>query len=690
MKKPYGVAFALLALDRAARPRRRRRCCWSAAAHAAADAAATAAAASRHRQQLGLHRAPRSPPALSSLGAGFAVAKVGTAAVGALAEKPELFGRLLIFVGLAEGHRDLRPHRVDPDPQPARADGDAPVYLGDEVSAAGYRLAGARVRTPRAGEEARRARLRRARRRRWCCCRRRRGARSPEPALRAALCGARAAGADRARPARARCRCRTSPRACARQLGLEAWHERCEPAAPGAARPGRGRPRAPVRRDPRRGAAAARAALARAGARRRARAHARRRSPRSAQRRDERVAAAQARLADAAPSARAAARRARCSQLAGSGCPARCCARWREPATRARVGRARAGAARARTAARRLAHRARARLAGGRARQALAAAHCGRVGRRAARSRPTRRIARRAARSRPTATSSTARSTACSPTAPTIGARLLRRARRAAPATADAHEPRDRSAGSPARCCAPSPQGPFALREAVRVGPQALLGEVVRLDGDEIVVQVYEDTTACARASRSTATACRSRSARPRPARQHLRRPAAAAVGHRLRVRAAGHAPRRAASRFAFAPRVARRRRCSPPGAIIGEATRRSGPRAALPRAARRRRRVVDRSWPPAKYARRRDRVHAARRPTARTRELAMSHDWPVRVPRPVARRAAGAARRWSPASASSTACSRWRRAARPRSPAASAPARRCCSKRWPRAATPT
>jgi V/A-type H+-transporting ATPase subunit A len=38
-------------------------------------------------------------------------------------------------------------------------------------------------------------------------------------------------------------------------------------------------------------------------------------------------------------------------------------------------------------------------------------------------------------------------------------------------------------------------EGPFALREAVRVGPQALLGEVVRLDGDTIVVQVYEDTT---------------------------------------------------------------------------------------------------------------------------------------------------------------------------------------------------
>ena len=41
--------------------------------------------------------------AASALGAGFAVARVGTAAVGALAEKPELFGRLLILVGLAEG-----------------------------------------------------------------------------------------------------------------------------------------------------------------------------------------------------------------------------------------------------------------------------------------------------------------------------------------------------------------------------------------------------------------------------------------------------------------------------------------------------------------------------------------------------------------------------------------------------------
>ncbi len=40
---------------------------------------------------------------LASLGAAYAVANVGAAAVGALAEKPELFGRVIILVGLAEG-----------------------------------------------------------------------------------------------------------------------------------------------------------------------------------------------------------------------------------------------------------------------------------------------------------------------------------------------------------------------------------------------------------------------------------------------------------------------------------------------------------------------------------------------------------------------------------------------------------
>ncbi len=40
---------------------------------------------------------------LSAAGAGYAVAQVGSAAVGALAEKPELMGRVLVMVGLAEG-----------------------------------------------------------------------------------------------------------------------------------------------------------------------------------------------------------------------------------------------------------------------------------------------------------------------------------------------------------------------------------------------------------------------------------------------------------------------------------------------------------------------------------------------------------------------------------------------------------
>jgi V/A-type H+-transporting ATPase subunit K len=39
----------------------------------------------------------------STLGAGVAVAVVGSAAMGAMSEKPELAGRALIFIGLAEG-----------------------------------------------------------------------------------------------------------------------------------------------------------------------------------------------------------------------------------------------------------------------------------------------------------------------------------------------------------------------------------------------------------------------------------------------------------------------------------------------------------------------------------------------------------------------------------------------------------
>ena len=40
---------------------------------------------------------------LGSIGAGIAVGYVGAAALGAIGEKPEIFGKALIFVALAEG-----------------------------------------------------------------------------------------------------------------------------------------------------------------------------------------------------------------------------------------------------------------------------------------------------------------------------------------------------------------------------------------------------------------------------------------------------------------------------------------------------------------------------------------------------------------------------------------------------------
>ena len=40
---------------------------------------------------------------VATIAAGIAVSNTGAAAVGAIAEKPETFGRVLVFVGLAEG-----------------------------------------------------------------------------------------------------------------------------------------------------------------------------------------------------------------------------------------------------------------------------------------------------------------------------------------------------------------------------------------------------------------------------------------------------------------------------------------------------------------------------------------------------------------------------------------------------------
>jgi V/A-type H+/Na+-transporting ATPase subunit K len=59
----------------------------------------TAAASMAQNQFLGAAIAV----GLAAIGAGIAVGISGAAAIGAVAEKPELLGRTLIFVGLAEG-----------------------------------------------------------------------------------------------------------------------------------------------------------------------------------------------------------------------------------------------------------------------------------------------------------------------------------------------------------------------------------------------------------------------------------------------------------------------------------------------------------------------------------------------------------------------------------------------------------
>jgi len=43
------------------------------------------------------------PTGMATIGAGFAVSSVGSASLAVITEKPELFGRTLVYLGLAEG-----------------------------------------------------------------------------------------------------------------------------------------------------------------------------------------------------------------------------------------------------------------------------------------------------------------------------------------------------------------------------------------------------------------------------------------------------------------------------------------------------------------------------------------------------------------------------------------------------------
>ena len=70
------------------------------------DALAQQASAAHGETSIGLGLAligAGIPTALATIGAGLAVGPVGAASLAVIAEKPEMFGRTLIYLGLAEG-----------------------------------------------------------------------------------------------------------------------------------------------------------------------------------------------------------------------------------------------------------------------------------------------------------------------------------------------------------------------------------------------------------------------------------------------------------------------------------------------------------------------------------------------------------------------------------------------------------
>ncbi len=178
-------------------------------------------------------------------------------------------------------------------------------------------------------------------------------------------------------------------------------------------------------------------------------------------------------------------------------------------------------------------------------------------------------------------------------------------------------------------------RGPFFLRECVRVGPQALLGEVVRIDGSEITVQVYEDTTGL----------------RPGTLLEGERQPLAVRVGPALlgkmfdgllRPLTGIDSRMKAGSRPAPPVRLAFR-----PARSVGEAIRGGESLGDVTPAEGR---TLACLVPP-DVAGELVAIHQAgeyddvvavatiRTPDGREIGVAMSHLWPVRVPRPVARR---------------------------------------------------
>jgi V/A-type H+-transporting ATPase subunit K len=76
-----------------------------ASAVTAAESAAPGGGSEQYEtyRRIGLGAAAAFAVAISIVGAGYAVGKIGSAALGAAAEKPELLIRSLLFIALAEG-----------------------------------------------------------------------------------------------------------------------------------------------------------------------------------------------------------------------------------------------------------------------------------------------------------------------------------------------------------------------------------------------------------------------------------------------------------------------------------------------------------------------------------------------------------------------------------------------------------
>lgn len=181
------------------------------------------------------------------------------------------------------------------------------------------------------------------------------------------------------------------------------------------------------------------------------------------------------------------------------------------------------------------------------------------------------------------------------------------------------------------------PEGPFRLREAVTLGPQRLLGEVIRIARDEIVVQVYEDTTGMRPGVEIEGTG-HLLSVRLGPGIlgnifDGLLRP----MGDPAEPYAKPGMRELAPERFDFRPAVAVGQEIGP-GATLGQLEKGTGTTQQC---------LVPPDFPPGKVVEiagagdyREDEVLCrVRDGSGQVRDLGMCHRWPVRLPRPVAKR---------------------------------------------------